>query len=357
VRTAIALRAGYVCSFEGCEQLTVGPSDESEMAHSSVGVAAHISAASPGGRRYDANMPSEERTSVKNAIWLCANHATLIDRDEATYTVARLQSMKLEHEARIAARLSMSGSTVRGGDDLIALGPNVIVLGSVVGASGSSWRISIRHFVAGDFGMLRGFCESFAASAQADRHLLVNEFGDGRVLGAAPVWTRTDDVLSVVCEVLPPFPRTRAQDLPQGLKLDPDHDLALTDGGRATVSGIEALAQKVSQVLSTQKGEWFLNRSFGTRLVEYFAVFADSPWLDRMAKLEVIRMAAIPYDDRPMGAEHTPLFCVERVHSFRVPEPDRASDWLRVELDLDVSGLGRWKRDLEIFVPRRSPAP
>jgi hypothetical protein len=46
-----ALRAAYICSFTGCGQLTVGPSDESPSAITNIGVAAHVCAASQKGPR------------------------------------------------------------------------------------------------------------------------------------------------------------------------------------------------------------------------------------------------------------------------------------------------------------------
>jgi len=46
-------------------------------------------------------MTSAERSHIDNAIWLCADHADLIDRDEVTYTARRLQAMKREHEVLV----------------------------------------------------------------------------------------------------------------------------------------------------------------------------------------------------------------------------------------------------------------
>jgi hypothetical protein len=53
-----------------------------------IGKAAHICGAAPGpgSRRYDSSMTAEERAHIDNAIWLCADHADLIDRDEVTYS-------------------------------------------------------------------------------------------------------------------------------------------------------------------------------------------------------------------------------------------------------------------------------
>ena len=48
---------------------------------------------------YDASTTSDERSGIDNGIWLCADHADLIDRDEVTYSVATLHAMKRAHEA------------------------------------------------------------------------------------------------------------------------------------------------------------------------------------------------------------------------------------------------------------------
>lgn len=47
-KTGLANRVGWRCSNPGCRALTIGPSTEPER-HINLGVAAHITAASPGG--------------------------------------------------------------------------------------------------------------------------------------------------------------------------------------------------------------------------------------------------------------------------------------------------------------------
>jgi hypothetical protein len=101
VRSRLAARAGYRCSFPGCYALTVGPSSESPADFASIGVAAHIEAASEGGPRWRATMPSEERSSIENGIWLCQTHARLIDVDATTYPVNKLRDFKSQHETII----------------------------------------------------------------------------------------------------------------------------------------------------------------------------------------------------------------------------------------------------------------
>jgi len=50
----LAKRAGYMCAFPGCRRLTVGPSEDRATQTTMVGVAAHITAGSARGPRYDA---------------------------------------------------------------------------------------------------------------------------------------------------------------------------------------------------------------------------------------------------------------------------------------------------------------
>ena len=80
-KRALADRVAWRCSCPGCGQLTVGPSHENEEKTTIVGEAAHITAASKGGPRYDPHLTSEDRKSISNGIWMCRHHARLIDSD------------------------------------------------------------------------------------------------------------------------------------------------------------------------------------------------------------------------------------------------------------------------------------
>jgi hypothetical protein len=102
VRTRVAHRAGYLCSNPGCGRNTAGPSDESPDAISNTGVAAHICAAAPGGRRYKRSMTIQERSSIANAIWLCSSCSVRVDRDAIKYTEAVLKEWKTKHEVAMS---------------------------------------------------------------------------------------------------------------------------------------------------------------------------------------------------------------------------------------------------------------
>ena len=65
-----------------------------------VGEAAHITAAAPGGKRYDPSLTPEDRRAASNGMWLCELCAKLIDTDEARFTVEVLRKWKKDAEDR-----------------------------------------------------------------------------------------------------------------------------------------------------------------------------------------------------------------------------------------------------------------
>ena len=98
----VAKRSGYHCSNPGCRRGTVGPSESDSQKHDLIGVAAHISAASVGGPRYNPNLTAEERASIENAIHLCENCAKLIDCNQGTdFSIEVLLWWKETHETEV----------------------------------------------------------------------------------------------------------------------------------------------------------------------------------------------------------------------------------------------------------------
>jgi hypothetical protein len=68
-----------------------------------IGVAAHITAASPDGPRYEPTLTAEQRRSAENGIWLCQTDGKLVDSDSVRYTVESLRAWKVAAE-QVAAR-------------------------------------------------------------------------------------------------------------------------------------------------------------------------------------------------------------------------------------------------------------
>lgn len=101
IKQALALRSGYRCAI--CNALTCGPSAESETSSINVGVAAHITAASSGGKRYDKTLTPAQRSSIENGIWLCQTHGKMIDDDVVRWTTKVLKECIKNHEHNLLA--------------------------------------------------------------------------------------------------------------------------------------------------------------------------------------------------------------------------------------------------------------
>jgi len=128
----LAKRAGYMCAFPGCQRLTVGPSEDRMTQTTMVGVAAHITAASPRGPRYDASLSAEERSSERNGVWTCQTHGKLIDDNPSKHTVEEITSWKRQHEEWVFARVSNADHHLKDGQsDQAEAGRLVLRLGRV----------------------------------------------------------------------------------------------------------------------------------------------------------------------------------------------------------------------------------
>jgi hypothetical protein len=110
-RTLLAKRVGFRCSNPGCRQLTSGPQQDPAGA-TNIGVAAHITAASPEGPRYDVSLTSEERGSPANGIWLCQNHGKLVDNDHDRFSCEMLRDWKRAAEEWARSELENPGRPI-----------------------------------------------------------------------------------------------------------------------------------------------------------------------------------------------------------------------------------------------------
>jgi len=111
----LARRAGYICAYPGCRQLTVGPSEDRVSGLTMVGVAAHITAAAEGGPRYEKDLKPEERADESNGVWMCQLHGKLIDDNASRNTVAELKRWKSQHEDWVFKRVASADSVIKHG--------------------------------------------------------------------------------------------------------------------------------------------------------------------------------------------------------------------------------------------------
>jgi hypothetical protein len=116
----LAKRVGMRCSNPNCRQPTSGPQEDLKKILN-VGVAAHITAASPKGPRYDPSLTSDERRSPENGIWLCQNCGKLVDNDPIRYPADLLRQWKRlsEEAARLELEAPARKSTIGGDVELV----------------------------------------------------------------------------------------------------------------------------------------------------------------------------------------------------------------------------------------------
>jgi hypothetical protein len=350
-KRALAFRANNECSFPSCNAVMSGPSLESPAGYVKSGVAAHIHAAAPGAgaRRYLKSMSTEQRSDISNGIWLCRNHANDIDGDEAYYTADRLRAMKGAHEERVTARRRGLAATVR--SDFVALGPDLVIYGEVIGADEETWTIRVDDFLAGDLAKLSRFIDEFRSLDPYDQFVAVNALGDGRQLSKPPAWRKTETAYVLTCTILARPPRTRAQDLPRSFALDDAHDVYADKGSWAVVQGLEALPQNIKSSLSLLRGESRMHPSVGTRITEFFKLFRDSSLLASIVKLETIRLACIPNNETQNHTPSTLLRCVHTVRSVQQLAMEPTRRWLPFHFVLEVEGVTElWERDILVLV-------
>lgn len=105
----LAKRAGFRCSNPDCAKPTIGAA-AGHQGIVNVGVAAHITAASPKGPRYDSTRTSAERSDPLNGIWLCQVCAKLVDADPLHFDAEKLLAWKHASESASFRALTGDGS-------------------------------------------------------------------------------------------------------------------------------------------------------------------------------------------------------------------------------------------------------
>ena len=104
IKTLLAKRTGFLCSNPECQQPTSGPQMDPNKAIN-IGVASHITAAAPGGPRYEPSLTPTQRSSAENGIWLCQTCGKLVDNDAVYYPVEKLRAWKSSAEESARRRL------------------------------------------------------------------------------------------------------------------------------------------------------------------------------------------------------------------------------------------------------------
>ncbi|MFS4581097.1 hypothetical protein [Phaeobacter sp. C3_T13_0] len=335
VRRALAARAGHRCSL--CKTPTSGPSDEAPEAVTNVGVAAHITAAAPGrgARRYDPSLTTEERRGVDNGIWLCGTCSIMIDRDEAVFSVEALRTIRSDHTE--FARL---GYSIDADVGLISLGPDIVAAGRVlrVGVDGIVVRLSF--FLVGTAQDLLAFVHRFEELNAWTRYALLSEAGLGGRLSGVPVIERDSAAWLVTLCLDVSAPRLPANDLS-----------GMCNRTGALISGEAYWIQYFETALALPPRTWFANMDGGSHITALYETLKDSVWFEHLVACELIRMASVS-GPPSMGAtsKYPPLVCVRQVRHVGISDTTLYEQRLRIEVEFDLEGHGRWVGELKLYV-------
>jgi hypothetical protein len=234
--------------------------------------------------------------------------------------------------------------------DLVAIGPDIVLRGTVVEFGAAEWHLQFHEFVRGDLKRLIDLIDGFKVNPTGC-YILLNALGDGRALAAAPTLTPTDDGFWLRIPVAARFPRMSADSLGSQWSIPAETNDPYLDAKRniARVSGFESLSQVIRQTLSLQVGESPFFPQAGSRIGEYFEAYRGTHLLAPFIKLEVIRLAAIPAYQERQEPIHTPLRCIDSVRDVAIPSEALVNKRLTINLDLDVNGVGRWRCELAIL--------
>ena len=265
----LAQRVAYRCSFPGCKRITIGPGHLNQEDVIKIGEAAHIYSAAPNGPRNNPNLSTEERTSIKNGIWMCKNHARIIDVDEINYSAETLLQWKMLSEKYVYDKLeTLEKEEENMPYTLIMMGVNIIFKAEWIYVEDEMWEFKMLSFIEGSIPSFREFINRFTTLPEHERYVIIESQGDGRVVNTLS--SRMDGGIYIVsCKISPKSPRTDPNVSGFDLAMADDGDLVLADNDLGTVFGIDYALQSIRRMLSMEFG-WWANPLLGSNFTMFF---------------------------------------------------------------------------------------
>ncbi|WP_284537232.1 hypothetical protein [Pleomorphomonas sp. T1.2MG-36] len=224
---------------------------------------------------------------------------------------------------------------------LIAIGPNIVAGGQVVRFNASGIVLHLAFFLQGSAEDLFSFVRHFDAQPALSRYVLLSELGLGGLLAEAPEVAREGVAWNMTFQWLP------------GARRRPASELAgMSRHTGKVVSGEEYWKQTFEAVLEQPPATWFANMEGGSHLSELYDALRGSTWFEHLVKCELVRLACVPAPARlgRQASEYPPLVCVRHVLGVRIPDATPVDDRLRLEVDFDLEGHGRWTGNLSLHI-------
>lgn len=350
VKKKLAERVSWKCSFPGCGRITIGPGHKDLKDTINLGEAAHINAASRKGPRYSEEMTPDERKSIDNAIWMCAQHAKMIDKDYTIYSAATIKQWKLIAEKSTYQQLQELSKDTDIPLTFISIGSKLIFEGLWKSAKNNNWIFEVSDFVLGDINALRGFSIN-KAKQTLDDYVIVETQGDGRKLDKIFNWNYIEGRYEIEIEVLEKAPRENPDDVGGDIALDDDGDLKFENGGFIIIRGIECAKQIISLVLSTGFGELSDEPDLGCYFSDYYWKFKENlNLLNRLLKLEIARLVSIPAIKSLNLTSNAPLNFINRIIEVEILSIKLNNGRIPVKIVLEWGNGEVWTDTIQIYI-------
>ncbi|WP_454655085.1 hypothetical protein [Bosea beijingensis] len=283
-------------------------------------------------------MTAAERKHINNGIWLCDNCSRVIDDDANSYPADRLRQMKARHEESRYLHPDRRPHEQLG--DLIAIGPNIVCVGHITGSGSSSFRLQATHFLMGTGNDLISIAGDFDRLPVRDRYMLLNELGYGLTLDTGMEVEKVGSALDIRLSVNPAEKRNPWD----GKMITMDRDM-----GRM-LTGFDAFTQHIESLLGTAIGDSIFHPRSGSRISQFYHDYAGSPWLERLIKMDVIRLASIIVDNKLYPSDVPPLRCINTVNEIKVLDLELTDQTLPLKVQLDLKGYGPWEQVIRLFI-------
>jgi hypothetical protein len=347
VKRKLAERVAWRCSFPDCPLITIGPGHERSDSTVNLGEAAHIHAASNNGPRFNPHMTAKERKSIDNGIWLCKQHARLIDTDFIKYSADTIKQWKLiSEENTYKALKNLSNTDITFPTTLVAIGSKLIFEGIWKGVKSNESELifDVKGFVVGDIETLLGM--SIGDMDETSNYVVIETQGDGRKLRQKVGWKLVDNCYEITLQIEAKTDRSNPD-----LLSDIDSGLTIENGDFKIVKGIECAKQIIENTLSMGFGELFYAPKLGSHFSDYYRKFKDNSYLlNRLLKLELTRLVFIPSCDVMQQKGEPPLSFVNRIISAEVLSTEIVGKYLSIRLNLEWGNGKLWEDELNIYI-------
>ena len=356
IKNILASRVAYRCSFPGCNRVTIGPGHNNHEHVIKIGDAAHIYSASPSGPRNNPELSLEERASVKNGIWMCKNHARLIDVDVEKYTAETLLQWKISAEKYAYNKLeTLEKEEVEEPYTLIMLNVHVIFKAVWIYVDDEVWEFKMLGFVEGSITTLLAFINGFCNLLEHQKYVIIESQGDGRVVKSLS-YRIENDIPIVSCKILPQIPRTNPHESGSDLAIGDDGDLVLDDNDLGSVHGVDYALQSIRTMLSWEFG-WWANPLLGSNFPMFFNKYRSNPLLlNSLTKLEIVRLFTVPMPTAGVFVEiATPVLnFIKRVDHVEVLTYDESKPFVPIKLSLEWGNGEYYQGELKIPMNNQS---